>query len=368
MPDIARRSTAGLKSLDPTLRPEVLDWAGELRAIWVAAGLSLNQFASLHPIDKGTISRYLNGKRVPYDRWFLDKLLAIHAESGRPVTPAVREHLTSLQLRALQAVHPHEYRIRLVNDELEIALTAKREAERYARALEEQLAERKRQVQKLTDDKGRLRAAWDADRIAMQADYERLTQEIGEITAQVRIAKERAVQAERRCQLLEDVLDHLDAHPFADDDPPFAADEPLKALDGAWPVDMPQVNEMFTEATVTRWLKREGQRVEVGEPLLEVRCDPPEGSIEVGVDTQIPSPAAGILRAIAVAEDETVWIGARLAVIDGYDRLAISSLRPALTATLDRHPPLLLGALPAPVDTQPAERPHPPPTGLLATE
>src|SRR5690242_18057181 len=111
MPDIARKPSAGLKPLASDLSTEVLDWVDELRTIWGAIGLSMNQFAALHPIDKGTISRYLNGQRVPRDRWFLDKLLAIQADYGQPVTLAVREHLTRLQLRALEVAHPHEYRV-----------------------------------------------------------------------------------------------------------------------------------------------------------------------------------------------------------------------------------------------------------------
>lgn len=54
---------------------------------------SVRQSAS---IGKGTISRYLNGQRVPRDRWFLDRLLAIQSDNGNPVTLAVREHLTRL--------------------------------------------------------------------------------------------------------------------------------------------------------------------------------------------------------------------------------------------------------------------------------
>ena len=73
-------------------------------------------------------------------------------------------------------------------------------------------------------------------------------------------------------------------------------------------VSMPQLGESVTEGTVTRWLKKEGERVEVDEPLLEVSTDK--------VDTEIPSPASGILRGIAVDEDETVAVGAQLAVID----------------------------------------------------
>ena len=73
-------------------------------------------------------------------------------------------------------------------------------------------------------------------------------------------------------------------------------------------VSMPQLGESVTEGTVTRWLKKEGERVEVDEPLLEVSTDK--------VDTEIPSPASGILRSIAVDEDETVAVGAQLAIIE----------------------------------------------------
>ena len=73
-------------------------------------------------------------------------------------------------------------------------------------------------------------------------------------------------------------------------------------------VSMPQLGESVSEGTVTRWLKKEGERVERDEPLLEISTDK--------VDTEIPSPAAGILRSIAVAEDETVAVGAELATID----------------------------------------------------
>src|SRR5687768_9512647 len=74
-------------------------------------------------------------------------------------------------------------------------------------------------------------------------------------------------------------------------------------------VTMPALGESVTEGTVTRWLKQEGEQVEVDEPLLEVSTDK--------VDTEIPSPAAGVLTRILVSEDETVEVGAELAVIGG---------------------------------------------------
>ncbi|MEJ2859270.1 MULTISPECIES: 2-oxoglutarate dehydrogenase, E2 component, dihydrolipoamide succinyltransferase [unclassified Saccharothrix] len=80
----------------------------------------------------------------------------------------------------------------------------------------------------------------------------------------------------------------------------------------AFSVQMPALGESVTEGTVTRWLKQEGDRVEVDEPLLEVSTDK--------VDTEIPSPAAGVLQKIVAQEDETVEVGAELAVIgDGDD-------------------------------------------------
>jgi hypothetical protein len=213
---------ASLKPLSPDLSTEVRDWVTELRKVWSATGLSMNQFASIHPIDKGTVSRYLNGERVPADRWFLDKLLAMQGDSGKPVTDEVREHLIRLHLTALETAHPHEYRVRQVMDELETALTSKREAERYSEELTIQLAERNQRIQELDDDKRRLRAA-------MDDEYERLNREIEEITQQRKLARGRAIKAERRCEMLENLLDDLDVDPDAGNEgkvSPFPVHDP----------------------------------------------------------------------------------------------------------------------------------------------
>ncbi|MDF2969057.1 MAG: sucB [Nocardioidaceae bacterium] len=75
----------------------------------------------------------------------------------------------------------------------------------------------------------------------------------------------------------------------------------------ATPVKLPALGESVTEGTVTRWLKQVGDSVEVDEALLEVSTDK--------VDTEIPSPVAGTLLEIKVDEDETVEVGAELAVV-----------------------------------------------------
>ncbi|MCF3964634.1 biotin/lipoyl-containing protein, partial [Streptomyces fuscigenes] len=102
-------------------------------------------------------------------------------------------------------------------------------------------------------------------------------------------------------------------------------------------VTLPALGESVTEGTVTRWLKAEGERVEADEPLLEVSTDK--------VDTEIPAPAAGILSAIKVAEDETVEVGAELALID--DGTGAPEAAPAPAAEQQQAP--------APQPAQPAQ-------------
>jgi 2-oxoglutarate dehydrogenase E2 component (dihydrolipoamide succinyltransferase) len=90
-------------------------------------------------------------------------------------------------------------------------------------------------------------------------------------------------------------------------------------------VTMPRLGESVTEGTVTRWLKKEGDQVTADEPLLEVSTDK--------VDTEIPAPASGVLQSIKVGEDETVEVGAELAVIGdgaaGGDAGGAESAQPA---------------------------------------
>src|SRR3954451_8063126 len=86
-------------------------------------------------------------------------------------------------------------------------------------------------------------------------------------------------------------------------------------------VNLPALGESVTEGTVTRWLKQVGDRVEVDEPLLEVSTDK--------VDTEIPSPIAGVIEEILVAEDETAEVGAPLVRIGSGDGAAAPAEAPA---------------------------------------
>ncbi|MFC6020579.1 2-oxoglutarate dehydrogenase, E2 component, dihydrolipoamide succinyltransferase [Plantactinospora solaniradicis] len=116
-------------------------------------------------------------------------------------------------------------------------------------------------------------------------------------------------------------------------------------------VTMPRLGESVTEGTVTRWLKQEGDRVEVDEPLLEVSTDK--------VDTEIPSPAAGVLARIVVSEDETAEVGSELAVIDGEGE-STGETAPAQPEQAEAEPAVAEQEQAAPAETAPpAETPAP---------
>ena len=116
-------------------------------------------------------------------------------------------------------------------------------------------------------------------------------------------------------------------------------------------VSMPQLGESVTEGTVTRWLKREGEHVNADEPLLEVSTDK--------VDTEIPSPVSGVLRGITVAEDETVAVGAQLAVIDEEGSAGASAEAQAAAPRAEQAPEPQAQPEPAAAAYQPPAAPQP---------
>jgi pyruvate dehydrogenase E2 component (dihydrolipoamide acetyltransferase) len=109
-------------------------------------------------------------------------------------------------------------------------------------------------------------------------------------------------------------------------------------------VQLPALGESVTEGTVTRWLKQVGDTVAIDEPLVEVSTDK--------VDTEIPSPVAGVLQQILVPEDETVAVGTVLAIVG--DGAATDSAPPAASAPAAE-------PVPAPVPATPVAPPAPSP-------
>jgi pyruvate dehydrogenase E2 component (dihydrolipoamide acetyltransferase) len=103
-------------------------------------------------------------------------------------------------------------------------------------------------------------------------------------------------------------------------------------------VVLPALGESVTEGTVTRWLKKVGETVAVDEPLVEVSTDK--------VDTEIPSPVAGVIEQILVQEDETVQVGAVLAVIGSGSGAPAAAPAPAAEPVAA---PVVEAPAPAPV-------------------
>ncbi len=86
-------------------------------------------------------------------------------------------------------------------------------------------------------------------------------------------------------------------------------------------VVMPQMGESIFEGTITKWLKKPGDKVERDEPLFEISTDK--------VDAEIPSPASGVLKEIKAADGQTVQINTVVAVIDEEGSAAASAPAPA---------------------------------------
>ena len=108
-------------------------------------------------------------------------------------------------------------------------------------------------------------------------------------------------------------------------------------------VVMPQMGESIFEGTITKWLKKPGDKVERDEPLFEISTDK--------VDAEIPSPSAGVLKEIKIPEGQTVPIQTVVAVIDGAGAAAASAPAPAAA------PPAACGKDPRPRQ-RPALRPY----------
>ena len=111
-------------------------------------------------------------------------------------------------------------------------------------------------------------------------------------------------------------------------------------------VTLPAMGESVTEGTIIKWLKAEGDTVTEDEPLVEISTDK--------IDTELPAPTSGVLAKIIVGEDQTVDVGAELAVIDEGASASTKPSAPADPAQAEERP------VPA-VSAQAEERPAPPP-------
>ena len=169
-------------------------------------------------------------------------------------------------------------------------------------------------------------------------------------------AQEEAPSPAAEAPLAEPSADAPVAEPSADAHAAAPAAEGGEATGGTT-VTMPALGESVTEGTVTRWLKAEGDQIEVDEPLLEVSTDK--------VDTEIPSPVAGTVTTILVGEDETVAVGADLAIVGGQAGAApapVAAAQPAEPAEPAPAAPEPSPAVPAVTEAAAPEAAAPEPT------
>src|SRR6516165_8242187 len=119
-------------------------------------------------------------------------------------------------------------------------------------------------------------------------------------------------------------------------------------------VVMPQMGESIFEGTITKWLKKPGDKVERDEPLFEISTDK--------VDAEIPSPSAGVLKEIKIPEGQTVPIQTIVAIIDGAAAAPASTPAPAPSSAAAKPAPAPPPAAPAakPAAAAPAPSVHPP--------
>jgi pyruvate dehydrogenase E2 component (dihydrolipoamide acetyltransferase) len=121
-------------------------------------------------------------------------------------------------------------------------------------------------------------------------------------------------------------------------------------------VVMPQMGESIFEGTITKWLKKPGDKVERDEPLFEISTDK--------VDAEIPSPSAGVLKEIKIAEGQTVPIQTIVAVIDGAGGAAASA--PVATSGTSAAPAKAAAPAPVPATAKPAAPASPAPAASAA--
>lgn len=110
-------------------------------------------------------------------------------------------------------------------------------------------------------------------------------------------------------------------------------------------INLPALGESVTEGTVTRWLKKVGDSVAVDEPIVEISTDK--------VDTEVPSPVAGVLEEIFANEDDVIAVGAPLARIGDGSGASAAPAAPAAAAPVSEPAPVV-AETPAPVEPTPA--------------
>ncbi|WP_216588644.1 hypothetical protein [Streptomyces brasiliscabiei] len=214
-----------LRPVKPDLTPECAAFVNTLRELFVGLGISVRRYAARRHRDAGSISRFLNGSRVP--PWeFVEDLLRDLAEVQQiPVKPEVFTHIRNQHREALRVSNAGLYELQVLNDQLEQADREQRQAAVREQALLEALQARQRRIAELEIERRQLESDWTEERIAKQklselhldrvrdhvSEIDRLRQEVEELRIKLHEAETLNQTAESRCKALEEQIEELES-------------------------------------------------------------------------------------------------------------------------------------------------------------
>jgi len=210
----------GLKPLPPDLRPETREFVDAMRRLLAGTGKSLRQFAAYHHFSPASVSRYLNGKRLP-DKVFVDALLKSACLAHQvELAPGMQEHAYRLHREALLTDQPGRYKLQMASDQLEEAILAREQAELTIRELKSSVSDQKHQLTLLERQKYQITHTAAEERRHTAVEIERyrgreghlkaqcaeLRDEIARLEAELEKAELEREEARARCRDLEESL------------------------------------------------------------------------------------------------------------------------------------------------------------------
>ncbi|UKY51551.1 hypothetical protein [Streptomyces inhibens] len=214
------RSTARLTEVEVSQLPEVAELATALTTMFNALEISQQRYAARTLMDKSTVSRYLNGRRVATQD-FIDRMLAeIERYRGTPVTEETKVRLRGLRLAALKVSDPQTFELENLRNQVDRSHREIRNLSRQQEALEMLLDQREAAADEAIRQLDELRSDWVADRLEnesslellsgkyrrLETDQEELRDEIARLRKQLDEVNRLKEATEEKCELLEQKL------------------------------------------------------------------------------------------------------------------------------------------------------------------
>ncbi|MYV97076.1 hypothetical protein [Streptomyces sp. SID3343] len=207
--------------------------ADALRTLFSALDVSVRRYGARRHLNAATISRYLNGTRMPSSNFITDLLRDAHEHRGIPLTPEAEQRCRELYYAALEAEDHTKHRIQLLRDKLEMADERARQAAIREQVLGDAVQARQSRIADLETQARRLRLFAEAERAEtvlelgtvtderdrLTAECHRLREEVGRLERELTAAHTRTLQAEDQCQILERQLEVVETTtPETDED------------------------------------------------------------------------------------------------------------------------------------------------------